>query len=730
MNETSHLSTFVMLFGGAVAIASITALAVFIMKCLSFKREMNDVLVGLGDGSQFKTFTEETGAHLQALFSRIPALAFCYQTYFQALIPPQPPYDNYYRSGREALYSFDRDFILKTSLGLRFVQSVPAILVSLGALGTIVGFAASLSSTQALLANAEPGNVTELARQLFEVGGKSLWPAGIGIFGGIALLIVERMMTSQCSDMIQALAMVLDGGMTPRTIEQIASTSLTELRETHKAITDFTKGYYQNISSHMSKLVTKGGQMTVEELLDLKAKNLLLPMAEDLKGLRNETALATDTAVKSLGQKIGALESKLVDSLEILKQSLVSSAHSVSGDQLGKLEWAVTEVQALARDKEMWTTDNFATLLGAIQSVTSAVRGDIGSYSDELNSNINGMDLPGMRKNLVSDLVSKLSAQAEATQSILLELRDSSVLMSTDIHQAAKVIEENIATDMGRQSKLLQEITDRVAMQGNKLTETMLSVGEDIAHRVDLVSSVLVGEEAANAESASPFVQEVREKLTAFSPNIAYGNLRERIAQMNIDRRIKEGESQRVEDRAEVEAQKRVISREGLFDRIGALESQIRDQKNALANETAAVGSAVLNQGDTIKDGLGKSNLKIHNDVAFLSQKIDGIAEQLEKKLDKIGKKMESRVAEFGDRMSEELEIISGEVDHLAHGESRLDEIARDLQGIGDFLEDLPLSTIQVVQRRNNHFERSEVREEAPRLKRRSSLKKRPRSAS
>ena len=696
-----------------MAIASVTAIGAFVQKCFAFKREMNEVLAGLGDGSQFKSFTEETGAQLQNLFSRIPALAFCYQTYFQALIPPQPPYDNYYRSGREALYSFDRDFILKTSLGLRFFQSVPAILIALGALGTIIGFAGSLSSTQALLASSNPGNLTELARQLFEVGGKSFWPAGIGIFGGIALLITERMMTSQCSDMIQALAMVLDGGMSPRTIEQIASTSLTELRETHKAITDFTKGYYQNLSSHMGKLVTKGGQITVEELLEMKAKDHLLPLAEDLKGIRDESLKAAETSHKLLADKVLVLDQRMMESVDVLKStlnkmqdSLVKSSDTLSQDQLSKLEWVVAEVQALAKDKEMWTTDSFSTLLGAIQGVASAVRGDLGSISQEFSSSFNGIDLPGIKRELSSELAARLTAQAEITQSILLELRDSSALMSADIHQAARVLEENLAPDMGRQSKLLQEITDRVAMQGNKLTETVLSVGEDLAHRVDLVSTVLVGEEAATGENASPFVQEVREKLTQYSPNVAYGTLRNRIEQMNIDRRIKEGESQRIEDRAQVEAEKRVITRQGLFERIGTLESQIREQRDVLSNETAAVGSAIAStlgdhlssQSQSLKDGLGESNQKLHGDVAYLSQKIDSIAEKLEEKLEKIGKKVGNRIAEFGDRVSEELHTIGEDVDTLAYGGRKLDHIARDLQDLGEYLEEIPLSTIQVVQ--------------------------------
>jgi hypothetical protein len=703
-----------MLFGGAVAIASLTAIVAFVQKCIAFKREMNAVLEGVGDGSQFKTFTDETGEQLQTLFAKVPALAFCFQTYFQALIPPQPPYDTYYRSGREALFAFDKDFILKTTLGLRLFQAVPAILISMGALGTIMGFAASLSSTQSLLAaSAGSDNLTELARQLFEIGGKSFWPAGIGLLGGIALLIIERILTTQCSDMIQALCMVMDAGMAPRTIEQIASTSLTELRQTHKALTEFTKSYVTNLNSSLSKALSKGGQLTMEDLLEQKAKEFVVPVNEEIRAFRAEAQKAAESTFKLVADKSLALENRLMDSVDSLKSvvsklqdALLKTGDSVSRDSSSKLEWVVSEIQALSQARDNWSQESIQSMLLAINNVTAAVRGDLGSFSEQVHHNLAGMDLPGMKKDLVFELASRLTAQAEVTQNILLELRDSATLMSADIHQAARVLEEQMAPDLGRHSKLLQEVTDRIGMQGNRLTETILSVGEDLAHRVDLVSTVLVGDEPTSKDESSPFLSEVREKLTQFSPNNTYGAMRERIAQLNVDRRIKEGESQRASDRAEAESQTRVVSRSGLFERIGELESQIRTQKDELAQNTNSLGESIgeklSSQGEVVRDGLGKSTLKLHNDVAYLAQKIDTIAEKLEARLEKIGSHVGKNIAEFGDRVNDELMIIGEDVDVLAHelGKRKLDKIAAGLQDLGDYLEDLPLSTIQVSQGR------------------------------
>lgn len=833
MADSTSVSLIIMVYSGFILIVAGGAFAMFLGQVTSFKSNMRSILSDLGDGSQFRTFTAATGAELQGIFGRIPALAFCFQSYFQALIPPQPPYDQYYRSGREAAQTFDRDFILKTSLGLRVFNALPSILVSLGTLGTIAGLALSIYSAQPLLAQADAKSLGEMVTMLFDVGGKAFWPAGIAIFAAVTFLIVERIQTSESSDMIQAVTIVLDSGLTPHTIEQIASTSLTELRMTHKSLVEFTSNYFQTLHSTVGSLISKNGQ-TVEELLNTTATKYIVPMHQDLSAFRSETAASFESIRHTVTDVMGQLFQEIESTRALLREELARTRGEVGNhiallgdnmvtnisrieesiceavkilhdgqdilrnDVLSKLDWMRAEVDILAQgmkeaDERIFErllgtlgdasnllkeelehlrltvstefanidipalhmrTANIAHNLAGIHEVvtgnvaeTRSLRDSFGDYSKRASSEWESMgereanrseqwrqhendwrNETAVVRNVLSD---QLAAQAELTQTLLAQLRDSSQIMAADLHQTTKIMEEVVSVDMGKQTKLLEAIHDRVGMQSNHLSEAIVSVGEDISHRVDLVATVLVGEGIAGDAELSPFLGEVREKLHKWAPEITYNDMRTRLKDYSVDKRVKEGEEKRAVGRADSEGTRRLEARTGLVQRVSQIHSEVQENaqkveslvreditrvSSSLKTQTDALHdqvSSVRGQVDSVRGQVDSIRGEISSVSGEVGHKLEDLVERMSRRIDKMGRRMDARmdelaerVASISDQVTDELHVIGDEVGSIASNvdmrriDRTIDTMAEELRGISGYLEEMPLSSIKVVNMR------------------------------
>gem|GEM_PF-6504459 len=929
-NETSTVSLFLLIYSAIIAIVAVGALAAFLSQVSAFQRSMREILGDLGDGAQYRSLTAETGAGLQAIFSRIPAMAFCFQSYFQALIPPQDPYDPYYRSGREAAHTFDRDFILKTSLGLRLYAALPSVLVSLGTLGTIIGLAACIYSAQPLLASSDAKTLGEMVSTLFSVGAKAFWPAGLGIIGAVSFHIVERVQTSQSSDMIQAVTLVLDSGLTPHSIEQIAATSLTEMRKTHKTLQDFTNTYFATLHTTVSKIVSRSGSLTVEDLLEQHGERFISPMHRDVTGFRAETkenllafrvetkenlqAFRIETSanfetVRSLavelserlfleiesaravvrdevsrtrdevsrtrdevtrtcdevsrtreevtrtcdevsrtreevshtrvdvGERLNMLNGNMLaavtrveDGLRQAVRILADGQDQIRTDLAAKLEWLRGELNAVASDIEQGServqdrllavlgeaarvvqgeleylrhtvttefanidvpslhmrTANIAHNLAGIHEVVAGSREetrrlatDFGAYSDR-----SAGDLRSFSEQTRDTLSLQFGVQAELTQTLLAQLRDSAQIIASDVHQSTKVMEEVVAVDLAKQTHLLQQLTDRVGMQGNRMAEAVLSVGEDIAHRVDLVATVLVGEGIAVGTDLSPFLTDVREKLSKWAPETAYEQMRTKLSDFVVDKRLEEGDSRRAAERADVAGGRRLENRTGLIERVHQLhgerteqaeqiqtvvrddmkrasddlQKQMEDRIHEVARRlesmngtmsqemsrmtenmgrvsddmgrrvdsvseevgrrvdsvseevgrrVGSVSEEVGRRVDSVSEEVGRRMDVVSDEVGRrvdavsgqMAHSLDELMERMSMRLDKLGRRMDARIADISTRVQEELSVIGGEVEAIAeHFDMRkIDTMAVDIENISGLLEQMPLSTIKVV---------------------------------
>lgn len=826
MADSTSVSLFIMVYSGFILIVAGGAFAMFLGQVTSFKSNMRSILSDLGDGSQFRTFTAATGAELQGIFGRIPALAFCFQSYFQALIPPQPPYDQYYRSGREAAQTFDRDFILKTSLGLRVFNALPSILVSLGTLGTIAGLALSIYSAQPLLAQADAKSLGEMVTMLFDVGGKAFWPAGIGIFAAVTFLIVERIQTSESSDMIQAVTIVLDSGLTPHTIEQIASTSLTELRMTHKSLVEFTSNYFQTLHSTVGSLISKNGQ-TVEELLNTTATKYIVPMHQDLSAFRSETAASFESIRHTVTDVMGQLFQEIESTRALLREELARTRGEVGNhiallgdnmvtnisrieesmseavkilhdgqdilrtDVLSKLDWMRAEVDILAQGMKEADERIFERLLGTLSDASNLLKEELEHLRHTVSTEFANIDIPSLHMRtaniahnlagihevvtgnvaetrslrdsfgdyskrashewanmsereanrdeqwrqhehdwrnettVVRDVLSEqLGAQAELTQTLLTQLRDSSHIIAADLHQATKMMEDVVAVDMGKQTKLLEAIHDRVGMQSNHLSEAILSVGEDISHRVDLVATVLVGEGISGDAELSPFLNEVRDKLHKWAPEITYSDMRTRLKDLSLDKRLKEGEEKRAVARAEAEGTRRLEARTGLIQRVSQMQSEakenalkvealMREDLNRVSGTLTSHTDSLHDQVSSVRGQVDTIREEISTVTGDVGQKLEDIVERMSRRIDKIGRRMDARMDELADRVAsisdqvtDELHVIGDEVGSIASNvdmrriDRTMDTMAEELRGISGYLEEMPLSSIKVVNMR------------------------------
>jgi hypothetical protein len=320
----------------------------------------------------------------------------------------------------------------------------------------------------------------------------------------------------------------------------------------------------------------------------------------------------------------------------------------------------------------------------------------------------------------VRDVLSQqLGAQAELTQTLLAQLRDSAQIMAADMHQSTKVMEEIVAVDMGKQTKLLEAIHDRVGMQGNRLAETVLSVGEDISHRVDLVATVLVGEGITTDAELSPFLNEVREKLHKWAPETTYNEMRMRLKEFSVDKRLKEGEDRRGVARAESEGTKRIEARTGLVQRVSQLHSEVKDDvqkvEAAVRDDMNRVADSLKDQASSLSGQVESIRGQVESVSGDMGQRLEEVVKRMSQRIDKIGRRIDARmddiserVASISERVADELHVIGDEVDAIASNvdmrriDRTMDDMAEELRGISGYLEEMPLSSIKVVNMRKS----------------------------
>ena len=751
-SQDTPAMNFVLLgFCLVIAGLGIAALVFFLKRASLLKQSLAEVGGELSSAGDLRSFTEETANRLNSIFAKIPALSLCYQGFYQSLIPPQAPYELFYRSGRPAQDCFDREFILKNSLQLRFFNAFPSIIVAIGILGTVIGFAATVSHAQPLFESTDSKGMSIVVSAMFSSGAMAFWPAGIAILFAVVFQIVERVQTQQSADMIEIITVLVDTQMPPQTVEQITATSLTELRQQHQTILNFTTNYFTTLRTTVMKMISTDGTATVEELLKRTAETYIVPLGIQLADMRKNivdsmTLLQTEVSQASrfLIENISAMNDEVVaikNEMALVRHDLTSATVEISEalreglsgfkdgilSELLKLNERLSHGIALLETscKELiHTQQHFRTdAVVQLEHLRAEIKDHIFKLSNDITTN--EQELLERIGHSVNDAATLLTRELEvvkaqmsnefagldmhALHSNATRIADNSDLTIELLHQSKAGISgvaeqlvvstDIMANDLHtHQNALIVEMNT----QGQTLSRTVTAVGVDVAARMNAISHVLVGEDIELpapdfGDAAASDREALDEKIERWNaPRENHDQTPRESIVSRIGRMREEIESSVHSSRDDLAREVTHVS-ERLARHVSKnssdIASEIKVQNGeikAQTNELKSQQSVLKAQGNELKAHSGEISKQGAEISSRMSEEMNEVVNQLARKINTIHDDLSTRVEQMTSDFNTRIARMDKTVGKdLDKIGDGIDGVARDFAGLTQDIEQM-----------------------------------------
>ena len=516
----------------------------------------------------------------------------------------------------EASLFFSEERLLNQHLNLRFWNSVPALLVGLGILGTFVGLVWGLgpfSTINFAQTDAIQDAIKKLLSGISTAFVTSVW----GMFTSLLFTVLEKWLIGWVSRAIANLQRALDRLFTLTTQEEIADRQEDELKRQTQALKSFSTDLAIEIKSAMAegrKEILQGLDKTPEafssamaEKLEPSLANLNIAKEEIVQELRNapealsgamskqlEPSLnVLNTALTSLHNELAEWHEQSTQGREKILQELSDAPEVIGNTMAEKLAPSLSELNAaveeLRLEKEKSSTnaieqlvEQFQTSLsGSAMAQMEALAETVGKASESL------ITLPEQMKSVMAGV----QEQIEQTRQLLSQTsQEQAGQMQGMLDEMLKAFQNAVNTQQGRLSETTKQVNEEIEQIAAEIRDLLKST----ADQADVQLSKRTREmEEASAQSIQTLQTAITE-LQAAITSVASKTSTESTEMMNRLRELLEATATRTDEQLAQRATEMGEASAQSIQMLQATVTQLQEAITSVASKTGEESAAML----------------------------------------------------------------------------------------------------------------------------------------
>ena len=402
---------------------------------------------------------------LKERFNRNSELAETWQEFENSLITRQ-------RENREIVYKtdeaslfFSEDRLLEPHLNLRFWNSVPALLVGFGILGTFVGLVWGLIPFSGIDFT-QTGQIQSAIKELLSGISTAFVTSVWGMLTSLLFNWLEKSEVSRVSRKIANLQRAIDRLFTLTTQEEIAIQQEVELEQQTAALKSFSTDLADKIKIAMSPSLDKLNT-TVEELRLQKEESSTDAIGKLIKEFQDSLSSSTVTQMEELAQTVGTAAQSLKNLPDQMQamiagvQNQIDQTHQLLGatsaeqtDQIKKMFGEMLEALKEANQDAVATQSETAGIVNEkMRHIATEMQDLLDSAANRMSKHVEqaAAQLSGSVQNAeqsVGSILQLLQPQVEAfdkqvtnSQQMLIKGREMLQQMDASIVNVRELIE-------------------------------------------------------------------------------------------------------------------------------------------------------------------------------------------------------------------------------------------------------------------------------------------------
>jgi hypothetical protein len=400
-------------------------------------------------------------------FNRNKELADAWQAFEDSLITRSHNENQIVYKTDEASLFFSEERLLEQHLNLRFWNSMPALLVGLGILGTFVGLVWGLIPFSDVdFTNTD--QIREAIKELLSGVSTAFVTSVWGMLASFLFNGLEKWGIGRVSRAIADLQRALDQIFTPTRAEEIAIHQQDELVQQTAALKSFSTDLADRIKIAMDSIMSERLENLHQSLTQLHDQNTR-ERQEIIQELHNAPEAFSNAMAEQLAPSLNNLntavkelrEQKEESATDAIRQLVEEFQKSISGSITAQMETLAERVSQVSEGL-INLPDQMTRMIGGIQEQIDQARGLLTSTSEEQT---------GQMQNMMDGMLNTFQRTIETQQSGLSETTNQSIQM----------LQSTIA-------ELQQSITStasQTATESEAMTNRMLELLESAANRVD-----------------------------------------------------------------------------------------------------------------------------------------------------------------------------------------------------------------------------------------------------
>ncbi|RKU21196.1 hypothetical protein C6503_04990 [Candidatus Poribacteria bacterium] len=386
----------------------------------------------------------------------------------------------------EASFFFSEDRLLGQALNLRFWNSVPALLVGLGILGTFVGLVWGLIPFSGI----DFKQTEEIRRAIEELLSGVSTAFVTSVWGMLVSLLfngVEKLCIGKVSREIAILQDVLDVPFTLKTEEEIAEKQKDELEQQTAALKSFSTDLANDIKGAMAD----GRQELIRELHSA-TKAFSSAITEQLEPTFNNL----NTALEELQRQ------KEESSTDAIQQLVEEFQKSLSGSATAQME-ALAETVSKASESLITLPEQLGRIMVGVQEQVNQTHGLLSKTSQNQAEQMKSM-MEGMLSAFQEAIDTHQAGLSATTDSVNEEMEQIANKIRDLLKSTADRTDEQLAKRTTDMEKVSAQSIQMLQTTIEKLQESMTSAASQVKDDSEVMTNQmhqLVDQNASRLES-------------------------------------------------------------------------------------------------------------------------------------------------------------------------------------------------------------------------------------
>ena len=363
----------------------------------------------------------------------------------------------------EASLFFSEDRLLGQHLNLRYWNSVPALLVGLGILGTFIGLVWGLIPFSDIDFK-ETNQIQEAIKKLLSGVSTAFVTSVWGMLTSLLFNGLEKWRISRVNRAIASLQRALDRLFTLKIAEEIAYQQQIELEQQTAALKSFSTDLADRIKIAMDNIMSERLENLHQGLTQLHDQNAQ-GRQEIIQELHNAPEAFSNAMAEQLAPSLNTLntavkelrEQKEESSTDAIRQLVEEFQKSLSGSATAQMETLAETVSKMSEGL-ITLPDQMTRMIGSVQEQIDQTRGLLASTSEEQT---------GQMKNMMNGMLNAFQSAIDTQQSGLSETTNRSIqtLQSTiaELQQSLTSTASQTATESEAMTNRMRELLELAA---------------------------------------------------------------------------------------------------------------------------------------------------------------------------------------------------------------------------------------------------------------------------